>query len=115
VTAAVLNHVGVTEIPAGGRPEAGDAVGVDDAQGVVHLRERPHLGQVVPGDPDDDSADGAHVNGTRPLTQPAHGVMPTRPQIMPLTPPRKVGFFSLESQASMAIQTRTPSPWRGSC
>ena len=44
----------------------------------------------------------------RPLTHPAHGVIPTRPQIMPLTPPRKVGFFSLESQASMAIQTRTP-------
>ena len=27
---------------------------------------------------------------------------------MPLTPPRKVGFFALESQASIAIQTRTP-------
>ena len=34
--------------------------------------------------------------------------MPTKPQIMPLTPPRNVGFFSFESQASMAIQTRTP-------
>src|ERR1700728_216573 len=44
----------------------------------------------------------------RPLTQPAHGVMPTNPQIMPFTPPKKVGFFSLESQASRAIQTRTP-------
>ncbi len=44
----------------------------------------------------------------QPLTQPAHGVMPTRPQIMPLTPPRKVGFFSLVSQASRPIQTNTP-------
>jgi len=42
------------------------------------------------------------------LTQPAHGVIPTRPQIMPFTPPRKVGFLALESQASMAIQTSTP-------
>ena len=46
----------------------------------------------------------------RPLTHPAQGVMPTRPQIMPFTPPRKVGFFSLESQASMPIQTSTPVP-----
>ena len=44
----------------------------------------------------------------RPLTQPAQGVIPTRPQIMPLTPPKKVGFLALESQASMAIQTSTP-------
>ena len=27
---------------------------------------------------------------------------------MPFTPPRKVGFFALESQASMAIQATTP-------
>ena len=45
----------------------------------------------------------------QPLTQPAHGVMPTRPQIMPFTPPRNVGFFSLESQASMPIHTSTPT------
>ena len=31
----------------------------------------------------------------QPLTKPAHGVIPTRPQIMPFTPPRKVGFFAL--------------------
>jgi hypothetical protein len=46
----------------------------------------------------------------RPFTQPAQGVMPTRPQIMPLTPPRKVGFRSLVSQASMIIHTTTPVP-----
>ena len=34
--------------------------------------------------------------------------MPTRPQMMPFTPPRNVGFFSFESQASMAIHTITP-------
>ncbi len=44
----------------------------------------------------------------RPLTQPAHGVMPTRPQIMPLTPPRNVGFRSFDNQASMIIHTTTP-------
>ncbi len=44
-----------------------------------------------------------------PLTQPAQGVMPTNPQIMPFTPPRKVGFRSLLSQASMAIQVMTPA------
>ena len=45
----------------------------------------------------------------QPFTKPAHGVIPTRPQIMPLTAPRKVGFFSLESQASMATQTMRPT------
>ena len=44
----------------------------------------------------------------RPLTQPAHGVIPTRPQIMPFTPPRKVGFCSLVNRASSTIQTMTP-------
>src|ERR1035441_10179431 len=44
-----------------------------------------------------------------PLTQPAQGVIPTSPQIMPFTPPRKVGFFSLDSQASRAIQVSTPA------
>src|ERR1039457_1427381 len=31
--------------------------------------------------------------------------MPTRPQIMPLTPPRKVAFFSLPNDMSMMIHT----------
>src|ERR1700676_2913752 len=44
-----------------------------------------------------------------PLTHPAQGVIPTKPQIMPFTAPKKVGFFSLVSQASMAIQTSTPA------
>ncbi len=46
----------------------------------------------------------------RPLTQPAHGVIPTRPQIMPFTPPRKVGFLSFVRRASMIIHTMTPVP-----
>src|ERR1035441_828314 len=45
----------------------------------------------------------------QPFTKPAHGVIPTRPQIIPFTAPRKVGFFSFESQASMATHTRTPT------
>src|SRR5271169_1209610 len=49
------------------------------------------------------------ASAPRPLTQPAQGVIPTRPQIMPLTMPRKVGFLVLESQASMAIHTSTPA------
>src|SRR5580658_865164 len=44
----------------------------------------------------------------QPFTQPAHGVIPTRPQIMPFTPPRNVGFFTLENQASIPIQVSTP-------
>src|ERR1700689_711497 len=39
----------------------------------------------------------------RPFTKPAAGVMPTRPQIMPLRPPRKVGFFSGEKNMSIRI------------
>ena len=44
-----------------------------------------------------------------PLTHPAQGVIPTRPQIMPFTAPRKAGFFSLESQASRATQVSRPA------
>ena len=44
-----------------------------------------------------------------PLTHPAQGVIPTRPQIMPFTAPRKVGFFSLETQASQATQVSRPA------
>ena len=35
--------------------------------------------------------------------------MPTRPQIMPFTAPRKVGFFSLDTQASQATQVSRPA------
>ena len=45
----------------------------------------------------------------QPLTQPAHGVIPTNPQIIPLTPPRKVGCFALENKPSIPIQARTPT------
>ena len=81
--------------------EAGDAVGVDDPEGVVHLGEGPHLGEEVPGHPDDGRADRIRSRWRPvPLTHPAQGVIPTRPQIMPFTAPRKVGFFSLDTQAS---------------
>src|ERR1700760_605319 len=42
--------------------------------------------------------------GPRPLTKPAAGAMPTKPQIMPLRAPRKVGFFSELRNMSMKIQ-----------
>ena len=44
--------------------EPGDAVGVDDPEGVVHLGERPDLGEEVPGHPDDGRADQADEDGT---------------------------------------------------
>ena len=39
-----------------------------------------------------------------PFTYPAAGVMPTRPQIMPLMPPRNVAFFPGPPIMSMTIQ-----------
>src|ERR1700730_1168465 len=44
-----------------------------------------------------------------PLTHPAQGVIATKPQIIPFTAPKNVGFFSLESHASNATQPRTPA------
>ena len=66
VATAVLDHVRVAEdAQQHAAHEAGHAVGVDDTQRVVDLREGPHLGQVVPGHPDDGAADGADEDGAQ--------------------------------------------------
>jgi hypothetical protein len=44
-----------------------------------------------------------------PLTQPADGVIATRPQSMPLIAPRNVGFFCLERNMSHSSQVSTPT------
>ena len=58
MTASVLDHVRVSEDPKEHAAcEAGDAVGVHDSEGIVHLRERPYSREVVPGHPDDRGGD----------------------------------------------------------
>ncbi len=43
------------------------------------------------------------------FTQPAEGVIATRPQSMPLMAPRNVGFFCLEKSMSISTQVSTPT------
>src|SRR5664280_2719866 len=44
-----------------------------------------------------------------PFTQPALGVIATRPQSIPLIAPRNVAFFCLEKNMSITSQVRTPT------
>jgi hypothetical protein len=82
--------------------QAGEAVGVDHAQGVVDLGEGPDLGEVVPREPDEVEEMSPTKIAPVPFTQPALGVIATRPQSIPLMAPRNVGFFCLEKNMSRA-------------
>ena len=65
-----------------------------DAQSVVELGERPDLGQVVRRSTRWRSRDcPPTAMAPEPFTKPAHGVIPTRPQIIPFARARKVALL----------------------